>query len=184
VVDQITRGTLEGPWTGDSDVALTSPFYFRRPGAPVEPEPLVARARVRLVDPASGAAVRGATVRVRLRGQDLESRRAPEGDADLRVPLHAVLVLEAPGRPTLRRTLYLDYPKQRARVERLASGAWLDDFGGRRLQPGQVPWAAFDLAGTRRDLGDVEWTIPWRTNERDALWEPFEARLRPVGHRP
>jgi hypothetical protein len=41
-----------------------------------------------------------------------------------------------------------------------------------------VPWAAFDLAGTKADLEDVEWTVPWRTNERDALWEGFEARLQ------
>ena len=54
----------------------------------------------------------------------------------------------------------------------------MDAYGGReRLHPGQVPWAAFDLAGTKADLEDVEWTVPWRTNERDALWEGFEARF-------
>jgi hypothetical protein len=101
-----------------------------------------------------------------------------DGRAELRVPVHAVLVLEAPQRPTLHRTLYLDYPPQRARVERLANGSWLASFGGReRLRPGQVPWAAFDFAGTKADLSEVDWTIPWAANERDALWDAFDAQL-------
>jgi hypothetical protein len=176
VVDRIVAGVPQAAWTGDSDVALTSPFYFRPPGTPVEPEPLVSRVRLRLVDE-GGRPVRDATVRVLLRGRELESRPAPGGEAQLRVPVHAVLVLEAPGRPTLRRVLYLDHEAPRARLERLASGAWLDAFGG-RLQPGQVPWAAFDLDGTRRDLALLDWTVAWRLNERDPAWERFEAALR------
>ena len=178
IVDRLTRGTYEGPWPGDSEVALTSPFYFRVPGAPADPEPLVSRVRLRLVDAGSGEPVENATVSVQVAGRVVASVTAPAGEASLRAPVQAVLRLEAPGRPTLRRTLYLDYPPQRDRVERLASGRWLDSFGGRkRLQPGQVPWEAFDLEGTRRDLADVEWTIRWAPNERDALWEPFEARF-------
>ena len=179
VVDRVAGGTLDGPWPGDSEVALTSPFYFRRPGTPADPPALVSHVRLRLVDPTTGEPVRDATVRVRLGGRVVDRRRAVDGNAELPVPLSSVLVLEAPGRPTLHRTLYLDYPPQRERLERLASGRWLDAYGGHeRLRPGQVPWAAFDLAGTKADLEDVEWTVRWRANERDALWEGFEAGQR------
>jgi hypothetical protein len=30
---------------------------------------------------------------------------------------------------------------------------------------------------TLHDLENVEWTVPWRTNERDVLWEGFEAQF-------
>jgi len=178
VVDQITRGAQAAAWTGDSDVALTSPFYFRPPGTPKDPVALVSHVRLRLVDAAEGRPVRGATVHVRLHGKPLFSRPARHGAVELSVPVQSLLVVEAPGRPTLHRVLYLDAPRQRARVERLANGSWLLDFGERRLQPGQVPWAAFDLSGTRHDLAEVDWTVPWQTNERDALWEAFESRVR------
>jgi hypothetical protein len=159
----------------DAGVCLTSPFYFRRPGEPVEPPPFRSKMRLRLVDPQTGGPVRGATVRVQAGGRTADRLSAPLGEVEAEVPVGSVLVLEAPGRPTLRRTLSLDYPPVRARVERLANGAWLADFGGRdRLRPGQVPWAAFGLAETRALLAQVDWTVPWQPNERDPLWEPFE----------
>jgi len=160
----------------DGDVCLTSPFYFRRKGAPTEPAPLRSRLRLRLVDAASGQPVRGATVRVQVAGRIVERLAAPEGEVRLEAPAAAVLVLEAEGRPTLRRVAYLDYPPARARVERLANGRWLDDFGGRgRLQPGQVPWSAFAFAETKALLSDVDWTIRWEPNERDPRWDAFES---------
>ena len=177
VVEQLTTGTFAGPWPGDSPVALTSPFYFRAAGQPVDPPPLASRLRLRL-EGADGAPVRDATVRVLVAGRELASTRATNGAAELRAPVQALLVLEAPGRPTLRRVLYLDYPPQRERLERLASGRWIDDLGGReRWQPGQVPWAAFDLEGARKDLADVDWTVRWQPNERDPLWDEFERRF-------
>jgi hypothetical protein len=95
------------------------------------------------------------------------------------VPVGAVLVFEAAGRPTLRRTLYLDYPPARARLERLANGSWLSDFGGRdRLKPGQVPWSALGFAEARALLSDVVWTVVWQANERDPLWDAFDAAFR------
>jgi hypothetical protein len=178
-VERLTRGAYEGKWPGDSEVAIASPFYFRVPGTAAEPAPLVSHVRLRLVDPASGEPVTDAVVTVQLAGRVVASVSAPAGVAELRAPAQAVLRLDAPGRPTLRRTLYLDSPRQRERVERLASGRWLDAFGGRaRMQPGQVPWEAFELEGTRRDLSEVEWTIPWSPNERDPAWEAFDRRFR------
>ena len=177
VVRQLATGTFTGSWPGDSPVALTSPFYFRGASEPAAPPPLVSQVRLRLEDE-TGGLVSDARVRVRVNGREVAQVSAPRGEAELRVPVQAVLVLEAVGRPTLRRVLYLDYPPQRARLERLASGRWLDASGGRdRWQPGQVPWAAFDLEGARRDLADVEWTIRWQPNERDPLWSDFERRL-------
>jgi len=178
-VERLTHGTFEGTWPGDSEVALTSPFYFRPAGTPAEPPPLVCRVRLRLVDPASGEPVKDAVVHVEVGGRDTQSQPAPLGEASLRVPVHSVLRLEAPGRQTLRRTLYLDYPPQRERLERLANGRWLESFGGKeRLHPGQVPWEAFELAAARADLADVDWIVPWKANERDPLWDGFEALFR------
>jgi len=178
-VERLTQGTFEGPWPGDSEVALTSPFYFRPAGTPADPPPLLSRVRLRLVDPAGGEPVKDAAVHVELAGREIQSQPAPEGEASLRVPVHSVLRLEAPGRPTLHRTLYLDYPPQRERLERLANGRWLEGFGGReRLRPGQVPWEAFELDRTRAELADVDWIVPWKENERDPLWEAFEASFR------
>jgi hypothetical protein len=160
----------------DAGVCLTSPFYFRRNGEPVEPSPLRSRMRLRLVESETGAPVQGATLRVQVAGRTVARLSAPLGEVAAEVPVQAVLVLEAPGRPTLRRTLYLDYPPARARLERLASGAWLEGFGGRdRLRPGQVPWPAFGFAETRALLAELDWTVSWQPNERDPLWERFEA---------
>ncbi len=178
VVDAIVAGRFEGA-LNDADVCLTSPFYFRRPGEPVVPAPLQSHVRLRVVDPDGQEPVRGATLGVRVLGRTIATHAMPDGRAELRVPANAVLMLEAPGRPTLHRTLYLDFPPMRERIERLASGRWLERFGGRqRLHPGQVPWQAFDLSGTRADLTEVDWTLPWRTNERDPLWTGFEERFR------
>jgi hypothetical protein len=166
----------------DGDVCLTSPFYFRRKGVPAEPAALRSRLRLRLVDAASGQPVRGATVGVQVGGRVVDVLAAPEGEARGEAPAAAVLVLEAPGRPTLRRVAYLDYPPARARVERLANGRWLDDFGGRdRLKPGQVPWSAFAFAETKALLSDVDWTIRWEPNERDPRWDAFESAFTRTG---
>jgi len=174
--ERIAAGGFRGSLPDDGDVCLTSPLYFRRPGMPAEPSPLRTRVRLRLVEPASGRPVEEATVRVQVKGRTVDSLSAPFGELDAEVPVSAVLVLEAPGRPVLRRTLHLDYPPLRDRVERLANGAWLEDFGGRaRLRPGQVPWRAFGFAETKALLAEVDWTVPWQPNERDPLWARFEA---------
>jgi hypothetical protein len=174
--ERIAAGTLPVSLPAEGDVCLTSPFYFRRPGEPAEPAVLRSRLRLQLVDPARGAPVKDATVRVLVNGRPVDEQRAPLGELRLEVPVGAVLVLEAPGRPPLRRTLLLDYPPLRDHLERLANGAWLADFGGRsRLQPGQVPWRAFRFADTKALLADVDWTVRWQPNEREALWPRFES---------
>jgi hypothetical protein len=64
-----------------------------------------AKVRLRLVDPASGTPVNDVTVRVQVRGRTVDKLSAPLGELEADVPVGAVLVLEAPGRPVLRRTL-------------------------------------------------------------------------------
>ena len=173
--ERIAAGNFPGSLPDDGDVCLTSPFYFRSSATPVEPAPLRSRLQLRLVDPSSGTLVQDATVHVFVNGRRIESLSAPLGEILAEVPAGAVLVLEAPGRPLLHRKLSLDYPPLRERVERLASGAWLEGFGGRsRLQPGQVPWRAFGFAETKALLTAVDWTVPWQSNERDPLWARFE----------
>jgi hypothetical protein len=177
VVDEIVAGRFTGP-LADADVAVTSPFYFRRPGEAAQPAALESHLRLQLVDATSRQPVRDARLTVQVEGRTVEIRALPDGRGELRVPVHAVLRIEAPNRPTLRRVLYLDTPAMRARVERIATGHWLEQYGGRgKMQPGQVPWDVFDLAGTRRDLSEVDWTIPWAQNERDDVWERFETKL-------
>ena len=161
----------------ESDVALTSPFYFR-PAGEGDPPPLRSRVRLTVQDPATGAPVEQGEIRVQLLGRTIETRALDEGRADLTMPVNALLVVDVPGHPTLRRTLYLDYRPHRDLVERLASGRWLEGFGGReRMQPGQVPWEAFGLDESRRVLSDVDWTIVLEPKERDGLWERFEGVL-------
>ena len=94
-------------------------FLLAALGGP-SPAPPDESARLRLVDAATGEPVKDATVRVQVEGRTVESRAAADGRAELRVPVQSAFVLEAPRRPRLHRTLYLDYPPQRARVERLA----------------------------------------------------------------
>jgi hypothetical protein len=175
VCDRIVAGGPAPALRNDSDVALTSPFYFRPEGT-VDPEPLQSRVRLTVVEPEDGTPVEKGTVTVQLRGRALATHELEEGRVELDMPVNALLVIEAPGHPTLHRSLYLDYRPHRDLIERLASGRWLDAYGGKgRLQPGQVPWKAFQLDEARAVLTNVEWTIPLEPNERDGLWARFES---------
>jgi len=174
VCDRIVAGQPTPAPRKDSDVALTSPFYFRRPGVG-DPEPLRSRVRLTVVDPETGAPVGAGRVTVQLRGRALATHDLGEGRAELEMPVDAVLVVEVPGHATLYRSLFLDYRPHRDLIERLASGRWLDAYGGKgALQPGQVPWEAFQLDEARAVLSDVEWTVSLEPNERDGLWDRFE----------
>ena len=174
VCDGIIAGRSDVALPKESDVALTSPFYFRPEGVG-DPAALEAHVRLTVVDPGSGMPVGKGSVHVQLLGQTVARHELNDGRVELTMPVNALLVLDVPGSPTLRRSLYLDYPPYRDLMERLATGRWLDAYGGKaRLQPGQVPWEAFHFDEARATLRDVEWTIPLSANERDSLWERFE----------
>jgi hypothetical protein len=174
VCDRIVAGKPTPAPRRDSDVALTSPFYFRSPVAG-DPEPLRTRMRLRIVEPEGGTPVTDGTLTIEVRGRAVGTHALEGGELELEMPVNALLVIEVPGHPTLRRSLYLDYRPHRDLIERLASGRWLDAYGGKgSLEPGQVPWVAFGLAEARAMLSEVEWTIPLEPNERDGLWDRFE----------
>jgi hypothetical protein len=174
VCDRIVAGKSAPATRKDSDVALTSPFYFRTRGA-VDPPGLSSRVRLKVVEPGTGAPVDEGTVTVQLVGRKIETRALQEGRVEVTMPVNGLLAIEVPGHPTLHRTLYLDYLPHRDLIERLAAGRWLEAYGGKgRLQPGQVPWEAFHLDEARAVLSEVEWTIPLEPNERDGLWARFE----------
>ena len=174
VCDAVARGRPGPALPKESDVCLTSPFYFRPEGV-ADPPPLRSHVRLTVLDPESGAPIGKGTVAVQLLGRTIATHELGEDALELTMPVNALLVLEAPGHPTLRRSLSLDYRPYRDLLERLATGRWLDAHGGReRWQPGQVPWEAFFLDEARAALADVEWTIRLEPNERDALWPRFE----------
>jgi hypothetical protein len=175
VCQRIAAGSFEGALPARASVALTSPFYFRPSGASPDPAPLESHVRLRLVDPRTEKPVGRAHVVIVEAGNVLRELDAGGGSADLRMPLGAVLRIEAPGHPAIHRSLYLDYAPHRALLEELATGRWLDRNDWRRiLKPGQVPWDAFRFLGTRAVLADVDWVIPVEDNERDGAWRRLD----------
>ncbi|MCG6928892.1 MAG: CehA/McbA family metallohydrolase [Acidobacteria bacterium] len=170
VCDDIVAGRPVPALSPESDVALTSPFYFRPEGAG-DPAALEAHVRLTLVEPGAGTPVAKGRVHVQLLGRTVATHEVIGGRAELTMPVNAVLVLDVPDHPPLWRSLYLDYRPYRDLMERLATGRWLDAYGGKsRLHPGQVPWEAFHFEEARATLREVEWTIALKANERDGLW--------------
>jgi hypothetical protein len=171
VCRRIAAGSFDGVLASRASVALTSPFYFRPPGSPPDPTPLESRVRLRLVDPETQRPIERARIVTLLAGRAVGETAAVAGTAELKIPVGAVLRIEAPGHPVIHRSLYLDYAPHRALVEGLASGRWLDRNGWRRvLKPGQLPWEAFRFEETRAVLTDVDWVIELQENERDEAW--------------
>jgi hypothetical protein len=171
----MAAGTFDGALPARASVALTSPFYFRPDGVPADPAPLESRVRLRVVDPATGKRVERARVVTLVAGRALRELEAVDGTADLRMPLGAVLRIEAPGRSPIHRSLYLDYGAHRALLEEVATGRWLDRNGWRRLKPGQLPWEALRFRETKDLLGDVDWVVRLEDNERDEAWRQLAA---------
>jgi hypothetical protein len=176
VCRRIAAGSFEGTLPAHASVALTSPFYFRPRGAPDVPAPLEPRVRLRIVDPRTQGPVERARVVTLVAGRAKAEIEAVGGTAELRVPLGAVLRIDAPDRPAIHRSLYLDYAPHRALLEEVATGRWLDRHGWRRtLKPGQIPWEALRFQETKATLTDVDWTVLLEDNERDAAWRQLSA---------
>jgi hypothetical protein len=173
VCTQIEEGRFNGEFNADADVCITSPFYFWPSGETVPP-PLVSDIKLRLVDPVTGMPVTQATVQVTLNGRPLQSFETSAGDSEFQMPVNAMLHITAEGYPEIYRGLYLDYPPHRQLIENLANGDWLtQNRWNEILQPGQVPWEAFEFERTKEVLSQVEWVIPLQENERDPLWSDF-----------
>jgi hypothetical protein len=175
VCRRIVAGSFGGVMPARPSVALASPFYFRPAGAPPDPPPLEPRVRLRVVEGRRDTPVERAHVVVLVTGKPIRQVDAVGGQAELEMPLGAVLRIEAPGHPPIHRSLYLDYAPHRALLEELATGRWLDRDDWRSiLKPGQVPWEAFRFRETRAMLTDVDWEIPLEDNERDEAWRRLD----------
>jgi hypothetical protein len=173
VCEQIGSGRLSGAVNPNADVCLTAPFYFR----PKEDEPSAvfqSQIHLEMVDPHTEKRIEKAVISVEVNGRAIDTIRV-EGVAAFTMPVNALLRIQAEGYPTIVRSLYLDYPPHRRLLEKLAAGDWLDQNGWReRMQPGQVPWSAFQFEETIQVLSQVNWVIPLVENERDgAWWAPF-----------
>ncbi len=181
ICDRIVRGDKSALQFMDSDVCLTSPIYFRLQEKNF-PAPLLSHLRLHLVDPHTGKAVQNVKIQVLLENRLIQTVRAEGGSVELRIPVHSILNLQAPGYPTLHRTLYLDYLPFRALLENLANGTWLNWYGGKKgLQPGQIPWEAFQFEKAKAVLTEVDWTLSLQLNERDPLWQSFNGLFEKKG---
>jgi hypothetical protein len=152
----------------ESDVAITSPFYFRKKGE-VKVSPMNSVVDLTI----SNSKSKEINAALLLHGKVIRQFKIRNGRATFTMPVHAVLKLSSPNQPTVHRTLYLDYAPYSLIMERVASGRWLTDFSGRKYGPGEVPWEAFKFDEAKKLLAKVSWNIDMTPNERDPLWQPF-----------
>jgi len=166
VCEKIQKGSFTGGG-GERDVCITSPIYFRPPEGR-EAGPFMSKVSLTVSSPAGRKPVPNSTVRLFVDGEEIRKISMPSGKAEFEMPVRAVLLIEAQGYPSIRRSLFLDYPPHRNLVEILSSGRWLTQKGRQTmLQAGQVPWEAFGMKEAKKLLGRVRWVIPLEINERD-----------------
>jgi len=175
VCDQIALGAFDQALDAEADICLTSPFYFW-PEGKSEPSLLQSHIKLLLVDPLTRTPLAEATVEISVNGRPIKTLSTHDGRFEFDMPVNALLTIRAEGYPKLHRGLYLDYPPHQKIIESFANGNWLQQNNWRNiLHPGQVPWSAFQFEETRRLLFKVDWTIEMKENERDALWDSFDA---------
>jgi hypothetical protein len=175
VCDQILGGTFKEELHKENTICITSPFYFRPPGTG-DPQPLQPMINLRLINPDTKYLIQNAQIDILLHGKKINRITVHNGHASFTMPVHAYLSIRCEGLPVIRRGLYLDYTPHRDLVENFANGRWLEKNNWKKIvSPGQVPWEAFQLKKSREILSTVDWTIEILPNERDALWEDFEA---------
>lgn len=160
---------------GKRSVAFTSPIYFRRKNEP-QPAPLIARANLSVVSPATGKGVRKCTVDIFVAGEKIGTARLSGGKGRLRFPVNAQLKITDEGHEPIIRSLYADYEPYLAIQERIANGQWMAENNWKNtLNKSHVPWEVFQFEKTKKTLSRVHWEITLQPNERDGLWPGFEA---------
>jgi len=175
VCQKITAGCFKSHLKKENDICITSPFYFR-PQGEQESVALISRINLKLINPKDNKPVQNATIHVLLAGEKIDTIELSNGTVRFSMPVNAMLKIRAKGLPEIRRGLYLDYEPHLQLIEKFASGRWLNQNGWKEiLQPGQVPWEAFQYETTKEILSDVDWTIVVAPNERDQSWQEFEA---------
>jgi hypothetical protein len=156
------------------DVAITSPFYFWRPGVK-EPKALISKVRLTVIAPSQKQSFKNVTVNVLVNGKNTKTIYLKNGKVEFTMPVNGLLKISAEGYTPVYRTLYLDYPPQQQLLEELATGHWLKKYDSTKFTPGEVPWKEFHFEKTKQVLSNVEWKIEFTPNERDDLWQNFEA---------
>ena len=95
------------------------------------------------------------------------------------MPVDAYLRISTGKDEPIYRGLFLDYQPHLQLLEKLTSGKWREDYDPAvPFSPGEVPWRAFNFDETKKVLSDVNWKIVVTPNERDKLWEGFEALFK------
>jgi len=174
VCRKIEQGVFNATDNNERDICLTSPYYFRPPGAS-EPAALESQVAITLLHPVTGQALPQGAIEVQLNGTVIGAHPLKNGKVSFSMPCNAILKISAPGLTPITRCLYLDYPPQQKLIETLANGSWLQQNNWQNtMHPGQVPWEAFHFDKTKEILTNVDWIIVMQPNERDALWKDFE----------
>ncbi len=155
----------------NSDVAITSPFYFRNSSS-ADPSPLISQVNASFnIDGLPYS--KKLDVEVLVNGEKKASFSVNNGKNSFAMPVHAVLKITVAGNQPVYRSLYTDYTPFRDIIENLASGKWLNQQQV-KYNPGEVPWSVFQFDKAKSVLSHVRWNINLEPNERDPLWQPFD----------
>ena len=132
------------------EVAFTNPIYFVPVGW-ARPKPVTCDCTLRVVT--------GAAVRVLNYDEELATYVADgSGVVRCEMPPTAEVEVSAPGRRTVRKSIFLDYDPVNDCLEYCYSGRWRSETPS-PLKPGQVPWRFFRFRELRAALGTIDWTI-------------------------
>ena len=144
--------TGETPYAGDGQVALTSPFYFRRDPSQPDPQPLFCNATVRFTN----AAPTRVSI-IQADGHINQQELSNANDINCRLRLTDHLRLEFASGATVEKAILTDHPDVAAAIEHLYRGAWRATYP--QAQPGQVPWSAFAFERLATAARAILWTI-------------------------
>lgn len=159
------------------DVAITSPFYFWKPGTK-DPGVLMSKVSLTVTPPQQQQTFKNVIVDVLMNGKKTNTIYLKNGKSTFAIPVNALLKISAEGYTPIYRTLYLDYPPQQQLLEELANGNWLKKYDSTKFHAGEVPWKEFHFEKTKQVLSNVNWEIELSPNERDNLWQNFEALFK------
>lgn len=137
-------------------VAFTNPIWFLPPGW--QPPAAVTCQLNLLVTDEHQQPLSGSLVRV-LDGEKtiLSVSTDTTGRVEGTIPPTSEIYISAPGRPSIRRSIFLDYRPVNACMEWCLNGKFRKAMP--HLQAGQVPWPAFRFHDLKKALSTINWTI-------------------------
>jgi len=139
-------------------VALTNPVYVVPEGW-TPPEPVRSMVRMRLVN-YKGCPMAHFPVRVML-GDDITQtcQTDAHGNMEYYGTPAVRFLLGYEGDRVESKSIFLDYQPVHQLMENLFTGRWRTQAPA--MQPGQVPWSAFQWHAMRKALETVQWTLQW-----------------------